>query len=560
MSLKHLVLVSAAAAAAVSVGLAQRPPDPPKGSVRLFPGIGQIPNLIPRDGLLTYEPVQLELKLTETQKKQQLAILESGRERMRQTIQKSSRAKKGRQSKERLEAREAIQRESQAALDQTLTQSQRDRLNQIELQVQNAMAFERPEIQKQLELLQSQIEEIKKIVERSRSEIMQASDVPVDMNPKDGGATPTMDDVRAFVQSPQFKEAHRTSVDRIRLAGAAMTDRVASVLSERQNREYQKMLGPPFDAASLNGPGDDVETLTARVAASLGLMGQRADPNFDVRVAKPAYNASHPKVLIDEAHHNFHTAAGRYKPFAQIVANDGYQVAPNRSNFTEQALKGCDILVIANALGAENMGDPGASDSAFTEGECDVLSKWVRNGGSLLLITDHAPMGSAAESLAKRFGVDMSKGATRDESNSADGRPASLVFSQANKLLADHPITRGRNESERIGRVQTFTGQSLKGPPGCTVLLKLADTAFDYVEGNEVSAAGRAQGLAFICGKGRVVVLGEAAMLSAQVAGNGDFKMGMNAGGIDNKQLALNIMHWLSWLLEPPAGALKKAA
>jgi hypothetical protein len=206
------------------------------------------------------------------------------------------------------------------------------------------------------------------------------------------------------------------------------------------------------------------------------------------------------------------------------------------------------------------MGDPGAASPAFTDSECDVLRQWVEDGGSLLLITDHAPMGSAAESLAKRFGVHMSKGATRDEFNSAENRPGSLIFSRTNKLLADHAITRGRNESERIGRVHTFTGQSLKGPAGSATILKLADTAVDRVDGNEISAAGRVQGLAFELGKGRVVVLGEAAMLSAQVAGNGNFKMGMNFGGIDNKQLALNIMHWLSGLLEPRDAAGKKAA
>ena len=288
--------------------------------------------------------------------------------------------------------------------------------------------------------------------------------------------------------------------------------------------------------------------------------GQRADPNFDVKVAKPAYTKIHPRVFLDEAHHNFHTADGRYKPFAELGRNDGYQVVPNRSKFSKEALKDCDILVIANALGSANMGDPEAANPAFTDIECEVLRQWVDGGGSLLLITDHAPMGSAAESLAKKFGVDMSKGATRDESNCAEGRPASLLFTRANKLLADHPITLGRNESERISRVQTFTGQSLKGPPGSSPLMKLSDTAVDGVEGNEVSAAGRFQGIAFSYGKGRVVVLGEAAMLSAQVAGNGDFKMGMNAGGIDNKQLALNILHWLSGLLEPREEQSKKAA
>jgi hypothetical protein len=46
------------------------------------------------------------------------------------------------------------------------------------------------------------------------------------------------------------------------------------------------------------------------------------------------------------------------------------------------------------------------------------------------------------------------------------------------------------------------------------------------------------------------VVQGEAAMLSAQIAGPNKEKMGMNAPGIDNRQYAINVMHWLSGVLK----------
>ncbi|MGZ9100481.1 MAG: hypothetical protein ACXW3O_12330 [Brevundimonas sp.] len=66
------------------------------------------------------------------------------------------------------------------------------------------------------------------------------------------------------------------------------------------------------------------------------------------------------------------------------------------------------------------------------------------------------------------------------------------------------------------------------------------------------SAAGRAQGLAFTHGAGRVVVLGEAGMLSAQLVRFGDdrpdMRFGMNVA-TGNPQFGLNIMHWLSGLL-----------
>jgi hypothetical protein len=50
---------------------------------------------------------------------------------------------------------------------------------------------------------------------------------------------------------------------------------------------------------------------------------------------------------------------------------------------------------------------------------------------------------------------------------------------------------------------------------------------------------------------GRVVVLGEAGMLSASlvfVDGKLRTKMGMSFPGADNRQFALNVVHWLSRL------------
>ena len=56
--------------------------------------------------------------------------------------------------------------------------------------------------------------------------------------------------------------------------------------------------------------------------------------------------------------------------------------------------------------------------------------------------------------------------------------------------------------------------------------------------------AGQAQGLAFHFGKGRVVVLGEGAMVTAQVEHRRPY--GMNTPDNDNRQFVLNLMYWLS--------------
>ncbi|HYO98707.1 MAG TPA: hypothetical protein VER76_00665, partial [Pyrinomonadaceae bacterium] len=248
------------------------------------------------------------------------------------------------------------------------------------------------------------------------------------------------------------------------------------------------------------------------MSANVSPAQQVADPNFDAKVARPAHTKKHPKVLFDEAHNNFHTATGRYQPFADLITSDGYHITPNSKPFTAETLKPFDILIISNALGAPQMNAPEASNSPFTDAECDAVRDWVRAGGALLFIADHTPMGAAAEKLAQRFGVGMSKAYTLDEANTppADNNPGFIVYSRENKLLGDHAITRGRDGSERVNRVMTFTGQSLKGPEGSVAFMKLADTAKDAMPGaaEQASAAGRAQGLAFTLGRGRVVVMG----------------------------------------------------
>jgi hypothetical protein len=282
---------------------------------------------------------------------------------------------------------------------------------------------------------------------------------------------------------------------------------------------------------------------------------QLVDPHFNPAVEHPAYAKNHPRVLFDEAHNNFQTVAGPYKAFADLLFSDGYQIVVNRKPFTKALLSTSRMLVIANPLGAEDTDEEGAERPAFTDEESDLVRDWVRDGGALLLIVDDAPFSSAAESLGKRLDVEMGKGITMDSANSdkVSKNPGFIVYSRENKLLLDHSITKGRNDAERISRVMTFVGQSLKGPEGSEVILKLSETATDRLPGDspkESPAAGRAQGLAFKFGKGRVVVLGDAAMLSAQLTGSDNQPFGMNTPDIDNKQLTLNIMHWLSGMLK----------
>jgi hypothetical protein len=175
---------------------------------------------------------------------------------------------------------------------------------------------------------------------------------------------------------------------------------------------------------------------------------QAADTTFDTRVARPAYPAGGgPRVLFDEAHDNFHTLGGSYRPFGELL--------------TTMAM----ILKLA--------------DTAI-----------------------------------------------------------------------DRPTM-------RVPERDSIRGAEAGQPGGALALRRRALEATA-----SRSAAGRAQGIAFALGKGRVVVLGEAAMLSAQRItgpmarrlGRESITMGMNAPGNDDRQFALNIAHWLSGLLPATAG------
>src|SRR5215470_15782011 len=227
--------------------------------------------------------------------------------------------------------------------------------------------------------------------------------------------------------------------------------------------------------------GGAVALVTAGAAAAyLALTYEPgADHGYDTRVASPRLAERRPRVLFDGGHRNLHSIRGRYGPFARLIESDGCHVSVNSSPFTAETLGGADILVVVNARGPKGRPDT----AAFSDAECDAVRDWVRGGGSLLLVADHHPLGEAAAGLARRFGVEMSGGWTDDEKNArpGSGDPGQIVFTRAGGGLGSHPIVSGGVGMERVETVETFTGQSLKGPAEAAVLLVLAETATDRV-------------------------------------------------------------------------------
>lgn len=330
-------------------------------------------------------------------------------------------------------------------------------------------------------------------------------------------------------------------------------------------------------------------------AATVAAAQQVPDTEFRFDNPNPAYEGgAGPQVCIDEAHFNFHRADGTYKPFAELLRGDGYSVTGFNSPFSQETLSRCQVLVIANALSELNSHaterDWSPTDwafphpSAFTKEEINELVVWIRQGGSLLLVVDHPPWPGAASDLAVVLGVQVMDGEVTSSPEATTGlvlfgavheeqweRAADVYGTPYERFrpvqsdagtLAPHPIVKGRNRQEGVESVVTFTGHPFYPATDVEPLLVLGPKAvcqipleWNLEETNQedwplFSVGGWLQGGALRLGEGRVVVLGEAAMCSAQAAGPERMPMGMNAPqASQNAQFCLNAVRWLSRLL-----------
>ena len=285
---------------------------------------------------------------------------------------------------------------------------------------------------------------------------------------------------------------------------------------------------------------------------------QISDPDFNPPIFNPAYPPGEgSKIYIDEAHNNFHTMDGRYKPFADLLVRDGYIIQPLKDTIKINTLEQVDILVISNALNIKNTEDwTLPTPSAFTKDEIKNIVKWIEEGGSLFLIADHMPFPGAAFDLAEAFGFKLNNGFAYD--TVTGGGPD--LFTVKGGTLKDNFITNGRNELEKVDSIYSFTGEAFQIPEDAEPVLILnnnfisimPDTAWNFKDDTpQVSVAGWSQGAVKKMGKGKIAIWGEAAMFSAQIAGEKKVKVGMNSPKAKyNYQLLLNIIHWLDGLIE----------
>lgn len=280
----------------------------------------------------------------------------------------------------------------------------------------------------------------------------------------------------------------------------------------------------------------------------IGCSQQQVDNDFIPKIETPLFERGKgPLLLVDGGHHNFHTLDDKFAPFGKVAEMDGFSVRSIQGEIKTRELKEARTLVIANALNEKN------ADSwqqpvypAFTPEEVKQISDWVWNGGRLLLIADHMPFPGAAADLAQSMGFTFYDGF-------ALCRPKTKfdVFSYSNGMLQRNELTTLHGP---IDSIVSFTGQAFNIPDSAVSVITfdssykvlLPEVAWEFSRDMKMMPAAGLSQLAYSrYGAGKVVVSGEAAMFTAQRAG--DTRFGLNAPfAPNNVALLLNILEWLN--------------
>jgi hypothetical protein len=276
-----------------------------------FGGWGSFGNAMGQFGfaratLISIPPVQEELQLTEEQKKK-IKDWQEGMRKKGQAMGKSMREKNGDdplkagdnqpiasrifQFTSMMEQFSSFVRENENGLAKILNAAQRKRLNQISLQMEGISALTRPEIAEALGLLDEEQEQIRQLLNQSRTQQMgtwigsmmtiRRPQKPGD-DPKAGPSTTKPGEAPLASNDPQaeakakvarekaMKQGFETMRDRTDQIHAATVKEIVNLLTRSQRAKFEIMLGKPFDPKKVNdlgqrprrdaaGPGADLK-------------------------------------------------------------------------------------------------------------------------------------------------------------------------------------------------------------------------------------------------------------------------------------------------------------
>jgi hypothetical protein len=280
------------------------------------------------------------------------------------------------------------------------------------------------------------------------------------------------------------------------------------------------------------------------------------DSPFNANVSNPKYKLGKgPSILIDAAHHNFIIEMGLIKPLVDVLHADGYITKIDSQVFTKNYLSKYKTLVIMPAMpfkfGTKNIIN---DEITFTNEELTILQDWVNQGGSLLMLSEHAPIDKSMTPLFNKFGITTTTGiiydsAYCDTSIKLSTNQTYIQYTTENGLLnTNHPITQGQNSTEAIHRIVVYGGSGMIGQAYTNIFRTSPYATIRKWSGNLPSGTVSSQCLAGEFGKGRLVALGDCNGFTAMYINSGGkkYSAGMQVNNYDWKQFVLNTFHWLS--------------
>ena len=293
---------------------------------------------------------------------------------------------------------------------------------------------------------------------------------------------------------------------------------------------------------------------------SATLSGQQViDSTFTYEVKSPAYDFNTgPVILIDEFHNNDMSIKNRMFPLIKVLKDDGYRIKPLKESISSSSLAQSKLLVIIGALHGANVDNwKLPTPDALSDEEVIELMHWIHQGGNLLLVADHMPFPGAVKNLTHQLGVEWYNGFVIDSINWGMS-----VFSKRDNTLNQHEFLNGRAEFEQVNWVATYYGSGFKIKDSSIVGLFSFNNK-DIVSYQTVKAWEMGPNTPIIPsdklyqaaimnkGRGKVALIGEASLFSAQLVGKDENPVGINfQNDHQNLQFVLNLFHWLSGVFD----------
>jgi hypothetical protein len=173
--------------------------------------------------LVFRDKVQEELKLSDKQKDKLLETVRDYAQETKNLFDKIADLKPKEPEKELRSHRQKSHEKLARLLKETLKAEQLKRLQQLELQQQGPFALDRPEIRKELQITDKQLEKVMGAIQEMQKNI---------------------EPLMKKVQSGGNPEEIRPQVMKIRKDHEG---RIGAILSDAQQKQWKKMLGKPFD-------------------------------------------------------------------------------------------------------------------------------------------------------------------------------------------------------------------------------------------------------------------------------------------------------------------------